>query len=61
VARPISIKVLNRFAKAKNMPIAGRVSGGGPRTVIYRHPDRVRVFRGKPVNGTRSASYPKAG
>jgi hypothetical protein len=50
-----SIDLLNRFAKAKKMPTPGRVSGGGTRSVYYRDPDRVRVVRGKRVNGTRSA------
>ncbi len=51
------ISVLSRFAKAKKLPAVGRVSGGGVRTVYYRHPNRVKVVRGKRVNGTRAASY----
>lgn len=56
-----AIGVLDSFAKAKNMPSVGRVSGGGVRTVYYRNPDQVRVVRGKRVNGTRSASPPPSG
>jgi hypothetical protein len=55
VAKRSSLDALNRFAKAKKMPTAGRVSGGGLRTVYYRDPAKVRVVRGKPVNGTRTA------
>jgi hypothetical protein len=50
-----SVSILEVFAKAKNLPAVGRVSGGGVREVYYRRPDRVRVVRGKQVNGTRSA------
>lgn len=50
-----AIKILDHFAKAKNLPDVGRVSGGGVRRVYYRDPSRVRVFRGKRVNGTRFA------
>ncbi len=50
-----SIRILDRFAKEKNLPEVGRVSGGGVRRVYYRDPSRVRVFRGKRVNGTRFA------
>jgi hypothetical protein len=57
MARRSSIGMLDRFAKVKRMPAVGRVSGGGVRAVYYRHPGRVRVFRGKRVNGTRSATY----
>jgi hypothetical protein len=56
MGRGSPIRILNEFAKAKNLPAAGRVSGGGPRNVYYRHPNRVKVVRGKRVNGTRSAS-----
>lgn len=52
-----SMSILDRFIKVKKLPTVGRVSGGGVRTVYYRHPDRVRVIRGKPVNGTRTATY----
>jgi hypothetical protein len=51
------ISVLNRFVKAKKLPPVGRVSGGGVRTVYYRDPQRVKVVRGKRVNGSRAASY----
>lgn len=53
VAERGAIKILDRFAKEKNLPDVGRVSGGGVRRVYYRDPSRVRVFRGKRVNGTR--------
>ncbi|HET8863812.1 MAG TPA: hypothetical protein VFM94_11250 [Solirubrobacterales bacterium] len=51
------MSVLDRFVKAKKLPIVGQVSGGGVRAVYYRHPERIRVIRGKRVNGTRNASY----
>jgi hypothetical protein len=50
-----SVSILDRFAKAKKLPTVGRVSGGGVRKVYYRNPDKVRVFRGKRVNGSRLA------
>ena len=57
MAKDHSIDILDSFAKAKDMPTAGRVSGGGVRTVYYRHPSRVKVIRGRAVNGTRAAGY----
>jgi hypothetical protein len=60
MAKRSSIDILDRFAKAKDMPTAGRVSGGGVRTVYYRDPARVKVIRGKAVNGTRAAGYENA-
>lgn len=50
-----SVAILERFARVKNLPRVGRVSGGGVREVYYKDPDRVRVVRGKRVNGTRFA------
>ena len=49
-----SIAHFAAFAKKKNMPRPGRVAGGGSRDVYYRQPDRVKVIRGKDINGTRS-------
>jgi hypothetical protein len=43
------------FAKKKKMPRPRRVAGGGSRDVYYRQPDRVKVIRGKDINGTRGA------
>jgi hypothetical protein len=60
VAKRSAIGVLDRFAKAKKMPLVSRVSGGGVRAVYYRNPSKVRVIRGKRVNGTRSAGSPTA-
>jgi hypothetical protein len=42
------------FAKKKNMPRPHRVAGGGSRDVYFRQPDRVKVIRGKDINGMRS-------
>jgi hypothetical protein len=56
VAKTSPLSVLDKFVKAKKLPTVGRVSGGGVRVVYYRDPDRIRVVRGKRVNGTRAAS-----
>ncbi len=55
-----SISILDRFAKVKNLPSVGRVSGGGVRAVYYSDPGRTRVVRGKRVNGTRFAGKARA-
>lgn len=51
-----SLAVLDRFTRTKGMPRPGRVSGGGFRAVYYGRPGKVRVIRGKRVNGTRISS-----
>jgi hypothetical protein len=53
-----SIAHFAAFAKKKSMPPPRRVAGGGSRDVYYRQPDRVKVVRGKDINGTRSSAAP---
>jgi len=43
-----------QFAKKKKMPVPGRVVGGGSLDVYYRRPDRVKVIRGRDINGSRN-------
>jgi hypothetical protein len=43
------MEVLEDFAKAKDLPTVGRVSGGGARRVYYEHPEQVQVIEGRNV------------
>lgn len=51
MSQPPNFRDLDRFTKAKGLPRISKVAGG--LRGVYLNPDRVQVFDGKDINGSR--------